>query len=104
MWRVGPRAGLVFSPFRSGRTILRAGTGVFYDRVPLNVYGFALYPDEIITTYNPDGTVLSGPYRYFNLTEPAAPHHSPLIYRKNGQVGNFSPYSINYEPAGGADL
>jgi hypothetical protein len=95
VWQVGPRAGLTFSPFRDGRTIFRAGTGIFYDRVPLNVYGFALYPDEIITTYAPDGTVIGGPDRYFNLTEAAAPHHSPLIYRANGQAGNFSPYSIN---------
>lgn len=95
VWRVGPRAGLVFSPLRNGRTIFRAGSGVFYDRVPLNVYGFALYPDEVITMYNPDGTILSGPFRYFNLTETAAPHHSPLIYRQNNMPGNFSPYSIN---------
>jgi hypothetical protein len=94
-FRFGPRAGLVISPFANGRTIIRAGSGIFYDRVPLNVYGFALYPDQIITTYNPDGTILSGPFRYFNLTEPAAPHHSPFIYRKNGVVGNFAPYSIN---------
>ena len=94
-FRLGPRAGLVITPFSNGRTIIRAGSGVFYDRVPLNVYGFAFYPDQIITTYNPDGTVLSGPFRYFNLTEPAAPHHSPLIYRQNGIAGNFAPYSIN---------
>jgi hypothetical protein len=95
VWQVGPRAGVTISPFHNGRTIFRAGTGIFYDRVPLNVYGFALYPDQIITTYNPDGTVLSGPDRYFNLTETAAPHHSPLIYRANGSPGNFSPYSFN---------
>jgi len=94
-FRLGPRAGLVITPFANGRTIIRAGSGVFYDRVPLNVYGFALYPDQIITTYNPDGTILSGPFRFFNLTEPAGPHHSPLIYRKNGGVGDFAPYSIN---------
>jgi hypothetical protein len=94
-FRLGPRAGLVITPFANGRTIIRAGVGIFYDRVPLNVYGFAFYPDQIITTYNPDGTVLDGPFRYFNLTEPAAPHHSPLIYRANGVAGNFSPYSIN---------
>lgn len=95
VFRLGPRAGLVVTPFANGRTIIRAGAGVFYDRVPLNVYGFALYPDQIITQYNPDGSIASGPFRYFNLTEPAAPHHSPLIYRSNNLPGNFAPYSIN---------
>jgi hypothetical protein len=96
VFHIGPRAGLVWTPMAGGRTVLRAGTGIFYDRVPLNVYGFALYPDEVITRYNPDGTVLSGPDRFFNLTEPAAPHHSPLVYRQNGVPGNFAPYSINW--------
>lgn len=93
-FRLGPRAGLVITPFANGRIIIRVGTGVFYDRVPLNVYGFAFYPDQIITTYNPDGSIATGPFRYFNLTEATAPHHSPLIYRENG-VGDFAPYSIN---------
>lgn len=93
-FRIGPRGGFVWTPFGSGRTIVRAGIGVFYDRVPLNVYGFALYPDQIITKFAPDGTILSGPTRFFNLTEPAAPHHSPLIYRSN-VAGNFAPYSTN---------
>jgi hypothetical protein len=95
VFRIGPRAGVVWSPFAGGRTVLRAGSGVFYDRVPLNVYGFAYYPDEIITLFNPDGTIRGGPNRYFNLTEPAAPHHSPLIYRDKNAAGNFAPYSIN---------
>jgi len=93
--QIGPRAGLVLTPTPSGKTILRAGAGVFYDRVPLNVYGFALYPNEIITTYNPDGSILTGPDRYYNITESVAPHRSPLTYRTNGQPGNFAPYSIN---------
>src|SRR5207248_512861 len=96
VFRIAPRAGMVWTPMAGGRIVVRSGVGVFYDRVPLNVYGFALYPDEVITRYNPDGTVLSGPDRYFNLTEPAAPHHSPLIYRQNDVPGNYAPYSVNW--------
>ena len=92
---LAPRTGLAFTPFSSGRTILRAGAGVFYDRVPLNVYGFNYYPDQIQTFYNPDGSILSGPTRFFNLTESAAPRHLPLIYRRD-VPGDFAPFSINW--------
>jgi hypothetical protein len=94
-FRLGPRVGFVLTPFGGGKTIIRAGAGVFYDRVPLNVYGFNLYPDQIITLYAPDGSIISGPTRYYNLTESAAPRHLPLIYRSD-VPGNFAPYSINW--------
>ena len=88
---------------RSGRTIFRAGSGVFYDRVPLNVYGFALYPDQIITTYNPDGTMLSGPFRYFNLTEArrAPPLAADLPRERRG--GRFRALQHQLQYPGGAD-
>ncbi len=53
-----PPRRLVWTPFAGGRTIVRGGIGVFFDRVPLNVYGFAFYPDEIITLYTPDGSIV----------------------------------------------
>ena len=102
-FRLGPRAGLVITPFANGRTIIRAGSGVFYDRVPLNVYGFALYPDQIITTYNPDGTILSGPFRFFNLTEPAGtpPFTSHLPQERRG--GRLRALQHQLEYPGRAD-
>lgn len=51
--RLAPRAGFVWSPLGSKRrTVLRGGGGVFYDHVPLNVYAFEHYPQEIVTTFS----------------------------------------------------
>src|SRR5690606_36060073 len=37
-----PRAGVVWSPFGSDRVLVRAGAGVYYDRVPLRALANAL--------------------------------------------------------------
>ena len=94
-FRVAPRAGFVWTPFKSARTIVRGGMGVFFDRVPLNVYGFSSYPDQTITRYAPDGSVVYGPQIFYNLTEQAAHADLPLIYRNAQLPGNFAPYSTN---------
>jgi hypothetical protein len=39
---LSPRAGVVWSPLASGRTVVRGGGGVFYDRVPLRPLANAL--------------------------------------------------------------
>lgn len=94
-FRVGPRLGLAWTPLHDGHTAVRAGVGVFYDRVPLNVYGFSSYPVQTITRYAPDGTILNGPDRFYNLTDQAAQADLPLIYARR-HPGNFAPYSVNW--------
>jgi hypothetical protein len=70
--------------------------GVFFDRVPLNVYGFSSYPEQTITRYASDGSILYGPQLFYNLTEEAAHANLPLIYRNAAMPGNFAPYSTNF--------
>ena len=93
--RIGPRAGFGWTPFGGGHTIVRAGAGVFYDRVPLNVYGFPAYPNQIVTSYGPDGQIVSGPTQFYNLTQTAGSSELPFIHSEQ-QPGNFAPYSVNW--------
>ena len=48
-FRIAPRLGVSWTPIPGAATIVHAGFGWFYDRVPLDIYGFASYPREILT-------------------------------------------------------
>ncbi len=91
-FRLAPRVGISWSPFPGAATIVHAGFGWFYDRVPLDIYGFASYPREILTYYDPTtGDVSAGPYLFKNTLGEVFRHHE-LIFQ--GPVpGNFSPQS-----------
>jgi hypothetical protein len=58
-----PRASMTFALTRDRRTLLKAGAGLFYDRVPLNAAAFPNFPDRTILTFDPAGNVTSSaPY------------------------------------------
>ncbi|HUB34664.1 MAG TPA: carboxypeptidase regulatory-like domain-containing protein [Bryobacteraceae bacterium] len=93
-FRVAPRGGLAWNPFLRLGTVVRAGFGLFYDRVPLNLYAFNRYPDQQITTYFPDGSIATGPTLYLN-TLGQNKVKSPFISQRPVD-GNFSPRSANW--------
>ena len=88
---MAPRAGVAWTPFAHAGTTFRAGFGLFYDRVPLNVYSFAGYPNAAVAMFDGFGNSLGGPYLFQNEIGQASRLY-PLVIQ--GQAaGNFSPHS-----------
>jgi hypothetical protein len=93
-FRVAPRLGAAWSIVPSAGTTLRAGFGFFYEHVPLNVYWFNRFPDQVITTYDAQGEITSGPTVYLN-TLGQTRVRSPFVFQRPID-GNFSPRSSNW--------
>jgi len=91
-FRIAPRGGVAWTPFSHTGTVVHAGYGLFYDRLPLNVYSFDRYPEQSISFFGTGGQFTAGPFLYQNsLGTNSAP--SPLIIRGQS-AGNFSPRSM----------
>jgi len=54
-----PRAGFALTLTTDGKTMLKGGAGVFYDRIPLNIPAFPLLPDRTVSSLDSAGQVLS---------------------------------------------
>jgi hypothetical protein len=93
-YRVAPRIGFAWTPIDGQQTTIRGGAGYFYDRVPLNVYCFNKYPDQIQTFFGPDGGILAGPFVYLNTLGQVKVRH-PFLFQQP-QDGNFSPRSTTW--------
>ena len=53
-----PRGGITLALTRDQRTLLKAGGGLFYDRVPLNVAALPDFPARTVLTLGPQGEAL----------------------------------------------
>ncbi len=93
--RFAPRLGLAWAPFAAQRSVVRGGIGIFYDRVPLNVYSFDHYPEQVVTSYGPNGAISDGPRRWINFIAPSPTTQFAFVAGKQ-QPGNFAPYSVTW--------
>jgi len=93
--RIAPRIGFAWTPLGSVQTVIRAGVGFFYDRVPLGVYSFDRYPEQVVTTFGPGGEIIDGPRLFANITDRAEASRFPFVFNKRN-VGNFAPYSATW--------
>lgn len=88
-FRVAPRAGIAWAPLARTGTVVRAGFGFFFDRVPLNVYAFNHYPRQVDTFYDAAGDISAGPFYYLNALGEVNTN-APFVFHKP-VPGNFSP-------------
>ncbi|HKR15223.1 MAG TPA: TonB-dependent receptor, partial [Pyrinomonadaceae bacterium] len=80
-----PRLGVVLVPAANGRTVVRGGVGLFYDKIPLNVGSFEQYQDFVVTTFANNGTTIVDGPRLFQNTAPSD-LENPYSVAWNAQV------------------
>jgi hypothetical protein len=61
-----PRAGVAYSPGKSGKTVIRAGAGLFYDVLPLLAQNFAANPTRVISQFDATGLLIGTPVTLTN--------------------------------------
>jgi hypothetical protein len=93
-FRLAPRGGISWNPFSGLGTVVSAGVGLFYDRVPLSVYSFPQCPSQIVTMYNADGSVATGPILYMNALGEVLTQRRFVFLEP--APGNFAPRSTTW--------
>ena len=63
-----PRAGFLFALTNDGKTLLKGGAGMFYDRVPLMLPTFEELPNRTVTMLDPSGQTLSSTFYLNKIT------------------------------------
>ena len=81
---IAPRAGVAYAPGKSGKTVIRAGAGMFYGVLPLLAADWATNPVRSITQFDTTGLIPLGP---------------PIAYL-NAYVAGVNPLAASNLPHG----
>ncbi|MBZ5516314.1 MAG: TonB-dependent receptor, partial [Acidobacteriia bacterium] len=88
-----PRVGAVFFPKGNGKTVLRAGLGVFNNHAPLLAGDFSQNPVRSVTFFSPTGEVVGSPLVYQNLYEHLKDESGSFFSPTHTQT---TPYNVTW--------
>jgi hypothetical protein len=63
---IGPRAAIAYSPGNDGKTVIRAGAGLFYSMLPLLAADFDVNPTRVVSQFDSSGQLIGTPVTYTN--------------------------------------
>ncbi len=78
-----PRVGVAFTPDKDGKTVIRAGAGLFYSMLPLLAADFGVNPARVVSQFDSTGQLIGPPVTY-----------------TNAYVGGVNPLSTGILPRG----
>jgi hypothetical protein len=61
-----PRVAIAYSPGKDGKTVIRAGAGLFYSMLPLLAADFDVNPTRVVSLFDPTGQLIAPPITYTN--------------------------------------
>jgi hypothetical protein len=88
-----PRLGLVYSPGRNAKTIIRSGIGLFYDRLPLLAGDFTQNLTRVVTYYDTLGSPLGPPIVLRNFYEKKDEHG--VVVPSNNRLDS-TPFNLTW--------
>jgi type II secretory pathway pseudopilin PulG len=63
---IAPRMAVAYSPGSNGKTVIRAGAGLFYSMLPLLASDFDVNPTRVVSLFDPTGQLIAPPVTYTN--------------------------------------
>jgi hypothetical protein len=80
---LAPRVGIAYTPDKDGKTVIRAGAGLFYSMLPLLAADFGANPTRVVSQFDSTGQLIGPPVTY-----------------TNAYVGGVNPLSTGILPQG----